>query len=990
IALSTTLDSDAIFDRMLEQIARVIPYDAANIALVSGGRSRVVRTRSSRELGEEAARALPGLTFDIAATPNLRRMVQTRQPLVVPDTAADPDWISTPALGRTRSWAGAPIVDGDRVIAFIGLAKTEPNFYRPADAHRLAAFAAHAAVALRNAHLFDETRRRARQLATLNELAREMTGQLNAETLCRLVAQRLHDSFHYSNVAVLLLAPDGKELVLQSVSGIYAPRLTPGEYRQPVGKGIIGEAARTGQTTLHDDAHPHPKFYTTPSLDVRSEIAIPLKSGDDILGVLVISSRQVNAFREEDIAMLTTAADQLAVALQNAFLFSEVQQRVAELEAVRQASLTVTASLELESVLDALLQATLSLLKEAQTAHIFLFEGERITYGTALWNDGRKTPILAVPRPNGLTRTVARTGEPLFVADMRTHPLYAGSPNHPLWRGAIAGLPLKIGERVVGVMNISYPAPRHWSPAEVRVLQLMADQAAIAIENARLYQTVQSQARQLENVLNAAPNGILLLDADHRILLANSAAQSFLPLLSAGRPGEPLTRLGNYPLPDVLETTRHGGWLEISPDEAAFVPRTFEIAARPIAGDAEAKEVEGWVLVIQDVTDKRAVQKQIRQQERLAAVGQLAAGIAHDFNNILTSIIGYASLLQVRPDMPSESQPKLQNIIQQGQRAAALVRQILDFARQSVPRKQTLNMAAFLRESLALLERTIPESIHITLEVEAGAENSLLTADPAQLQQVLTNLAVNARDAMPGGGTLHFRLAPLTLRPADVPPLPEMPPGHWLALAITDSGEGISPEVLPRIFEPFFTTKDVGQGTGLGLSQVYGIVKQHDGYITVASQPGEGTTFTLYLPAAPEPAPRPARSPDSPAPHPGQGETLLLVEDEAGVREAARAMLEHLGYRVLTAADGQEALKVYHTHRREIAAVLTDMTMPQMGGLELSRHLRAQSRNLPVLLLTGYPLQATEAELKEKHGVWGWLQKPLNFDQLARTLTKML
>ena len=379
-------------------------------------------------------------------------------------------------------------------------------------------------------------------------------------------------------------------------------------------------------------------------------------------------------------------------------------------------------------------------------------------------------------------------------------------------------------------------------------------------------------------------------------------------------------------------------------------------------------------------------QVQMVQQERLAAVGQLAAGIAHDFNNVLTSILGFAELLQMLPEMPESARSDLGRIAAQSQRAAHLVRQILDFSRKTIRRPQQLDLVLFFKETIRFLERTIPTNIHIHLEMEAG--EYLVNADSTQLQQMVTNLAVNARDAMPEGGALRLRLSSFTLKPDEPPPGPEVPPGEWVIFAVSDTGTGIPAEALSHIFEPFFTTKEVGQGTGLGLAQVYGIVRQHEGYIDVASQPGQGTTFTIYFPALVVEEKSAAAKAATIIPR-GRGETVLLVEDDPTVLASGQGMLKYLGYQVLTAANGQEALTVYADHKDEISLVLADMMMPKMDGATLFRALQAQDPDIKVVIMTGYPL-GEEAPKVLAQGIVDWLQKPLPMAQLANTVSRVL
>jgi signal transduction histidine kinase/ActR/RegA family two-component response regulator len=373
-------------------------------------------------------------------------------------------------------------------------------------------------------------------------------------------------------------------------------------------------------------------------------------------------------------------------------------------------------------------------------------------------------------------------------------------------------------------------------------------------------------------------------------------------------------------------------------------------------------------------------------QENLATVGRLAAGIAHDFNNVLTGILGFTQLLQLDDSLSVSVHEILATIRTQGERAATLVRQILDFSRQSLVQPHVVNLGVEIDKTIALLRRTLPETIEMTYETETGSY--FIWHDEGQLQQVLTNLAINARDAMaPAGGELRFRL--FRPRPHQGHPTPVSVDDQtpWLVLEVTDTGSGISPTVMNRIFEPFFTTKDVGQGTGLGLAQVYGIVKQHGGDIEVRSQVGHGTTFSLYFPllelveseeAAPAPSlPR------------GNGETLLLVEDEEIVRRSVHHMLQYLGYQVLEASNGEEALRVYEQHQQEIAGIITDLVMPLMGGEELYQTLIARGCRRPVLILTGYPLLNTGQSLLQQEAV-AWLPKPPSLPQLARAVHRIV
>jgi CheY-like chemotaxis protein len=373
-------------------------------------------------------------------------------------------------------------------------------------------------------------------------------------------------------------------------------------------------------------------------------------------------------------------------------------------------------------------------------------------------------------------------------------------------------------------------------------------------------------------------------------------------------------------------------------------------------------------------------------QERLATVGQLAAGIAHDFNNIMAAIVVYADLLRMDTTISSSSQERLAIIQQQVQRAASLIRQILDFSRRSVMEQSSLDLLPFIKEIEKLLNRTLPETI--TVELHSREDEYILSADPTRLQQVFMNLAVNARDAMPEGGTLSFDLSLVQLKEGDHAPSADMPPGNWVHIRVSDTGTGIPPEDQSHIFEPFFTTKPVGQGTGLGLAQVYGIVKQHDGYIDVTSQVGEGTQFNIFLPTFTTPK-KEAPVDETAMEIDGDGKMVLLVEDDAATRKALQTMLSMHNYRVLVAENGIEALEYLEKDGDEIVMVVSDVVMPQMGGFGLYEKMQIHWPHIEVLFITGHPLDDQNQSILQQ-GKVHWLQKPFTVQEFNQTLFELL
>jgi len=416
--------------------------------------------------------------------------------------------------------------------------------------------------------------------------------------------------------------------------------------------------------------------------------------------------------------------------------------------------------------------------------------------------------------------------------------------------------------------------------------------------------------------------------------------------------------------------------IEMSWRDGSGARRCFQVTYVP---ELDRNGAVATVLgVARDVSALKRSEEELRRAQKMEAFGQLAGGVAHDFNNLLTVIQGNAALLQGGA-AGADGQACLDQIGEAAERAARLTRQLLLFSRRQVAQLRDLDLNEVVSDMAKMLHRLIGE--HIQLEARFAPGSAPVHADLSMMEQVLMNLAVNARDAMPQGGRL-------VLETALVEGGAQRRPGRWVRLSVTDTGQGIAAEHLPQIFEPFFTTKEVGKGTGLGLATVYGIVEQHGGWIEVQSRLGEGTTFQVFLPrlaraaAAATPAARDAV--------PGGTETVLLVEDDAGVRALARTALRRSGYQVLDAASGPRALEVWAQHREEIALLLTDLILPGgMNGRELAERLQSDRPDLQVIYSTGY----TDDMLGEVSALRGSphvLEKPYDPRELVRRIRACL
>ncbi len=398
-----------------------------------------------------------------------------------------------------------------------------------------------------------------------------------------------------------------------------------------------------------------------------------------------------------------------------------------------------------------------------------------------------------------------------------------------------------------------------------------------------------------------------------------------------------------------------------------------------------AGKIAGLV-VPQDGSGRRQLEEQLRQAQKMEAVGMLAGGIAHDFNNLITIINGYSQMVLGNLLANDENRSSVEQIMKAGERAAELTRQLLTFSRRQVARPKALDLNTVVASTAVMLRRLIGE--HIELRIVEGPDLGKVHADPGQLEHVILNLAVNSRDAMPNGGTLILETQNVEMEEPCAGSNVKIAPGRYVMLAVTDTGTGMDEQTRSHLFEPFFTTKAQGHGTGLGLSTAYGIVKQSNGEIVIYSEPEQGTCVKIYFPAVAEAA---VEDPGENIPEPvlSGTETILLVEDEEAVRKLVRRTLEQQGYKMVVAASGTEALELAQNHPGRIQLVITDVVMPQMGGQQLAGRLKALRPDIQVLYVSGYTESAVVSNGSLAKGDT-FLQKPFTPLALMRCVRGLL
>ena len=879
-----SLDPEEVARRTAESLRGLLGAKAAVVCrLDAQGGALVLRSSAGNALGLDVV-----LSEDAGA---MGLAIRERGPVVTPNILTDPRITLPPALYARieqtahRAVLAVPLLVKGAAIGAIAIGDVEGRRFDSDEVRLAQTFADHAALALEHARLFEDGEQRRREAEAFAELGRQINSSLELDDVLERLGVTARALCGADFAWVALREPGGDAMVLRyrhgaRLKGYDSIRIEPG-------RGLGGRVLASGRLCRTDDYAGDPEL-TKDYLELaRGEgivtgVAVPIRIDDRIEGLLYAHNRSPRPFTSQDEVALTRLADQAAVAIKNGRLLDALKRYQARLEALLEVSRELSRIQPVDVLLGAIARACGRVL-DSNSVGFRLVEGEELVICGA-WGDAAAamvTPRLGIGQ--GLSGTVAATGEPLAVndalADPRPLPVHREAMARLGYR-AWLGVPVKAGERVIGVLSARTRRAEGFREEDVAIATAFASQAATALENARLFQ-------EIEQAYTAV---------------------------------------------------------------------------------SRAKE-------------------ELVQAQKMEAIGRLAGGIAHDFNNLLTIVHGRCEILRKRLAPGDVSLRDIEIVRQTTRRAAALISQLLAFSRKQVLKPQVVGMNALVRDSAVLFRRLLGEDVDLVLATDAARDR--VKADPTQLEQVLMNLAVNARDAMPRGGRLTIGTASVELDEAFAHQHPGARPGPHLALSVSDTGVGMSPEVQARIFEPFFTTKEPGRGTGLGLSTVYGIVKQHNGYLNVASECGAGATFTIYLPRAEgaEDMVTPERS-ESAAPR--GSETVLLVEDEDEVRELTREILEMNGYRVLEAACGTEALGVCRRHAEPIHLLLTDVVMPGgMSGRDLARQVADLSPLTKVVYMSGYSDDALG-----NHGVLDpdvvLLPKPFTPEALLGALRRVL
>jgi len=665
------------------------------------------------------------------------------------------------------------------------------------------------------------------------------------------------------------------------------------------------------------------------------------------------------------------------------------------MEAERQVISDVVHALNQTSNLDELLLGIHEALKRivsAQNCFVALHDPEHDTFEFPFFADEYDT----VPPPQRVGRSctayVFRTGRAMLIPQSDFDRLAAlgevelvGSPS-PAW----LGVPLKTPTATIGVLVVqNYQNENAYDLRDLEFLDSVGAHIALAIERRRAEEELRKNESILRLLFEHNPMPTWLYDVDSlKFLRVNQAAvqlygyshEEFEEMTILGiRPDSEHEKAVAYLREMEDGTQEHGFWLHRTKEG-----KVFEVEIISHALVYAGKRVR--LVVAQDISDRRNLELQLRQAQKMEAIGRLAGGVAHDFNNLLMVIKGHTELL-LNVLAPSDHVArKIEQIDRSADRAAALTRQLLAFSRLQVLQPQVINLNSIVEEMGKLLPRLIGEDIELVVRGDQAL--GAIRADASQMEQIIMNLAVNARDAMPNGGKLVIETRNADLDQTYTASHPLMKPGPYIQLTVSDTGCGMNEETQSHIFEPFFMTKEKGKGTGLGLATVYGIVKQSGGFIWVYSEVGKGTSFKIFMPRV-EQAEEHTGAPKPTAEVPTGTETVLLAEDEQDVREIAREFLESGGYRVVEARDASEAIELASQHNGAFDLLVTDMVMPGMTGQELAVHLQREHPGLCVVFMSGYSEHAA-TEMADADPAVRLLSKPFSRGALLRTVREIL
>ncbi|MFO8036304.1 MAG: GAF domain-containing protein [Anaerolineales bacterium] len=847
-------------------------------------------------------------------------------------------------------------------------------------------------IAVRNVQLLEKQEAQILLSETMHEMGALLTGQMGLDEVLDEVLNLLDRVVSFDSASILLMGEEGK-LHLAASRGIEKVEEVK-ESLVEKGGDILPLEWMERKTAYIPDTKKSDQWVRIPATSyIRSWIGAVLYGQEAFIGLLNVDNKALDAYDSEDMRMVRTFADQAAIAIENARLFEERRISHHRLQVLYDLNRQLAETLDRDLIIHRSTTIACQAL-EGDVSDYFLYhqDSDQVQLISSVGRtDGEIQRMKDRLIPKGDTwsiRWVLENRRSMRASNVLEDERWDVIPhlNDPI-RSVII-VPVFIDEQISGAISVLHEEEGAFSEEHEDLLKAISHQMGLALNNAYRYKEVEHLLEALETrqemqntLFEHLPVGVLLLDEKYNILSSNELGGKFVRELSEDGSLTSIERLGNRTLDELLLHHQDPRPLEIRKKDGET--RVYEAQIRQVYTVSESY----WVLMIDDVTWERERERRLQMQERLATMGQFAAGVAHDFNNIVSAILVYTDVLKRDEEMSDQNMERIDVIQSQTRRASDLIRQILDFSRHSVIEYRLFNFVPLLEEVKKLLERMLPENIQIRLEMLGDIPELMVHGDPTRIQQMIMNLALNSRDAMPEGGEILIQVGTVEVTEYEIPPLPSMEPGEWIQLLVSDQGVGIPDQEIPHVFEPFYTTKESPKGTGLGLAQVYGIVKQHEGYIDVESEVGRGTTFSIYIPLVKE-SELTLAPPDESMTVDGKEALALIVEDDESLRNALWHLFEECNFQVILATNGERGLEILEQVGDRVSIVVTDLVMPKMGGIEMYRKARDLYPDKKFLFITGHQKASRKVDLIDDPFVRR-LQKPFTMGEILRQVKEL-
>jgi two-component system NtrC family sensor kinase len=929
--------------------------------------------------------------------------VREGEPVVVNDVAQDPRYLEGfPDRPFTKSELVVPVQIGAQVIGALDVHSSEAGAFDRTDLVSMQAIAGQLGASMRNARLYEEIRSHLADLEATNRqlVAIQQTGASLARTLdLRQVLQSVADSVvHNLGYAVAIIGlVDVQKTMLENVvlSGLGEPQLQslaqiagadPSSLRLPLPakSECVVNALSTGTIVTTDRLD---RLFGSLSDESRARdvqnlsglgpmVLVPLMLDHQPLGILAAATDPHREAGQEELATLQALANQAALAVENAQLYERTRSRLEELSALHEISVVAASTWDLGEILDRVvgsIQQTLGFY--ALAVMLINDEEQRLTIAAGAGYSADVTKKIEPRLGEGISGWVALTGEPLNVPDVTADSRYIEGDERVRSEACV---PLAVSNRVIGVLNVESDQLAAFSQYTVRFLSTLAGHLAVVIENARLFQRIAQAEKDWQSTFSAIRDGIGVYDTELRIVRANPALADILNMPLDELVGKHCFEIFSYCTDPASPSCPHRRAIETKgPASIEFEERrlgkTLHVLSFPVFD--EDGEPTGTVHTLRDITADKILRAQLLQTEKLAAIGELVSGVAHELNNPLTSVMGYAQLLQ-SADVSAGVRADLQTIYQEAQRSARIIENLLTFARKETAEKRYTDINQILRDTADLKSYQFKvDNIGLTREFQEQLPWTMVA--PQQLQQVVLNLLNNAHQALiERDGRRHVTVRSET-------------DGKVIRIKVIDNGPGIRQEHLGKIFDPFFTTKDVGQGTGLGLSMAFGVVQEHGGRIWAESEPDKGAVFTVELPIV-APSTGSVQQSVQPEAIPSRiGRRILLVDDEVEILEVTARILDRMGHLPVAVDSAEKALEKLEMGPYDV--IICDVRMPGLGGKGLYQKVRSAHPELAsrVIFTTGDTLSPSTRAFLESTGT-PTVPKPFLMEDLQRAIEDLL